>query len=114
MLASKTTRSTTARKSTVVVLAASNQLALPPQQNVVVPRVLVLSHPDQGRASHVARSVPVNLVEILVPIPNMQHETLPDFHTLQVSLDVQGTNKLLNNVFNIVRQRNSNGIEERF
>lgn len=41
----------------------------------------------------------------------MQHEALPSFHTLQVKLD--SANKLLNTVFNIIRQQNSYDIEER-
>lgn len=43
----------------------------------------------------------------------MQYEALPDFHTLQVNLGIQGTNELLNNVFNIVQQQNLQAIEER-
>lgn len=59
------------------------------------------------------RSVPVNLVETLVPLLATQHETLHGFHTLQENLGIQGANELLNNVFNIIRQKNSNAIEER-
>lgn len=53
------------------------------------------------------------MVEAPVTIPAMQHETLHGFHTIQGILDVQDANELLNIMFNIVWQQNSNSNEER-
>lgn len=58
-------------------------------------------------------SVPVNPVETLVVFLATQYEALLNFHKLQENLCVQGANELLNNTFNIVRQQNSNDIEEK-
>lgn len=51
------------------------------------------------------RSILENLVEIHVPLLATKHEALPDIRDLQVNLKVQGANKLLNIVLNIVQQK---------
>ncbi|CAI8618237.1 unnamed protein product [Vicia faba] len=110
---SKITRSTAIRKAATATLRVSNQPPLPPQQNTSDPRALVPSHLDEVRDLQVARSNLINLVETPILVPTTYHETLLRFHMLQANLDIQGTNELLNNVFNIAREYNLNAIEER-
>lgn len=68
---------------------------------------------DPIRASQMTRSVPANPVGTSVPRPATQHETLHGFHALQTNIGVQAPNEWLNDVLDIVRQQNSNAIEER-
>lgn len=70
-------------------------------------------YPDLIQISKIARSIQATLIAHQIPPPVSKPEVLPGFQLLRANLGLQGDNEMLNNMYNIIWQNNSQGIEER-
>lgn len=83
-------------------LAASNPPYLPQVQGTINPETVVSLHTNRVRVSQSTISIQTPQIRTCVPPPVTQPKALLDLYALQANLDMQGSNKLLNNMFNIV------------
>lgn len=83
-------------------LAASNPPPLPQMQGTRNPEMIVSLHTDRVCVLLSTISIQTPQIRTYIPPPVTQPEALLDLYALQANFDMQGSNKLLNNIFNIV------------